>query len=1186
MLIGEFGLALCRTNLNDLLDRVADLLGGVLLGDLTAFGVDLDGVLDLALLAFLDNLGLAWLQVRVDADLCLERSLLSPLDLGGGRLTLRADLDDLLDRLGYTLGFGLRVRDLRVLDGQGRSDLVLTQLAFLDSFLLSGFQVLVEDDLGLERHVLFVRGGVSAFSLGTHTDDLLDRLLGALSGHGRLAIRLAVLDLLRRGHNLDTGLTLLINLLFAFLEGVVEDDLGLERNRLLHLGHHSGVLSSRAVLDDLVNRSLRLLLLRGHRRLVTLSSEVSREGLLARHALLDDLDLTRLEFRVRTSLNLERNLRSPGHLLGSLRRLSTNLDHLINRLLGDLLFDGGFTIRLGVRHLLGHSDGLLPRLTLGDNLGGASRQVRIKLDLHTKRNLRLNSLRDLTSRLGADADLGVPRGLRLLSGHRRLAVRLAVLDLLSRGHNFGPELALLVDNLLTLGEGVVEDDLGLERNRLLGLGHQLARSNARAVLDDPLDRLLGGFFLSNLRFGALGRELSSVGLLAVLTFLNNPGFTRLQFRVLANLSRVRDRNRPRHILGSLGRLCADDNYLVYRILGPLPAAVLVLLFRARLALGLDLVLAGGDGVVVLVFDLERHLAGRDVNNVHHSVSGIRGAVLVGHSNRNLDLVARLRIRRCGCGHLTVVVNGGLPTCREITQLVRVFLGDIDVVRFVELHRQRGGLARVHRLHWVEGLRFPVVRQLHHGGDRNHRSRPIRGLDGYGDSLLVARLGICRRGGGDDTGVRVDLVLPAVNFLLGDRLVVLVLTERELRTLRCVLDVVLHGLVRAGGLHVVHRSDVALQDDDGALDLLRLVSIVVVGEHRNIEDVALRGSLRNRRGDFASVLVNLDGPRAAVIRVGVLGLTVLEGVALRGFVGRVAAQAALRKLGCQADPRVRLICHRVVGRDLDVNDRLELGLDLVGGPVRVGRLHLRGDDGARCDGVVRLRGDLAGRIDGDGPAIRHGGLVDLELSRGNRLVALHDGLGAHLRGDVLIQLALGQTRAHQVGDLGVVRVDNHEEFQLVRRAVGVLHRNHRSRESARAWVLRSGDGDVVVLVHLHGPALEDVLLVQGGLGLVAVLTLLLRQFFDQVRSLGEGDLLRLGGKRAGSTIDAGDDRRVGLVILRGVVLRVVQGERLRVDDVWLLVAVKRIGAFRRETIATVFVLDCSFELVHGTWQCKH
>ena len=364
---------------------------------------------------------------------------------------------------------------------------------------------------------------------------------------------------------------------------------------------------------------------------------------------------------------------------------------------------------------------------------------------------------------------------------------------------------------------------------------------------------------------------------------------------------------------------------------------------------------------------------------------------------------------------------------------------------------------------------------------------------------------------------------------------------------------LHGLVRAGGLHVVHRCDVALQDDDGALYFLRLVNIVIVGEHRNIEDVALGCVLRDRRGDIASVLVDLDGPLTALILDGVLGLAVFESIALWRLVGRVTTQATFREPRPESDLGGRLTSDRVVIGDLDINDRLELGLNLIGGAIRVGRLHLRGDDAARCDGIVSLRGDLAGLVDGDGPALRHSGLVDLELGRVDRLVALHDGLGTHLGGEVDTDVALHQTRAHQVGDLGIVRVNNDKQLEFVGGAVGVLHCYDRAREGARTRILRSGDGNIVVLVHVDGPTLVNVLLVKADLSFKAALAFLLRQIINQVRNLGEGDLLWLGGYRAGSAIDARNNRSVRLVVLRGVVLGIVQGERLGVDDVRLVVA---------------------------------
>ena len=481
----------------------------------------------------------------------------------------------------------------------------------------------------------------SRLPLGTDADDGVNRFLGALSGHGRLAIRLTVLDLLSRRHNLRTELTLLINNLLTGFEGVVEDDFGLERNRLLHLRHHSGVLSRRAVLDDLVDRVLRLLLLRGHRRLVTRGGEVSGEGLLARHALLDDLDLTRLEFRVRAGLNLERNLRSPGYLRRSLRRFRADLDDLINRLLSDLLFDGGLTIRLGVGHFLSHRGGLLARLTLGYDLEGASRQVRIKLDLHTKRNLRLNRLLDLTGGLSANADDLLDRLLGALSRHGRIAIRLAALDLLRRGHNLGTSLTLLINLLFAFLEGVVEDDLGLERNRLLHLGHHSGVLSSRAVLDDLLDRILRLLLLrGHRRLVTRGGEVSGEGLLARHALLDDLDLTRLEFRVRAGLNLERNLRSPGHLLGRLRRFRANLDHLINRLLSDLllDGSFTVRLgvgdllghgnrLLTRLTLGYDL--GGASRQVRVEFDLhtKRNLRLNSLRDLFNSVHNLDPAFI-------------------------------------------------------------------------------------------------------------------------------------------------------------------------------------------------------------------------------------------------------------------------------------------------------------------------------------------------------------------------------------------------------------------------------------------------------------------------------------------------------------------------------------------------------------------------------
>ena len=1264
----QLGHYLAVVNLRTVLDDLLNRLLGYLLGGVHRGGVLLRGEVGceflLAVFALLDNLHLTWLQLRVHAHDRVVRQRRNPSCLVGCLSRLGADSDNLLNRLLDDLFSNLRVARLGVDDVTVDRHLLLARLAFLSDLGLARLQARVVDDLHLVRNLSLNGLSVLTCGLGTHADDLLGRLLGSLSAHLRITRRLAIHDLLSRSHNLSAKLTLLVNLLLTLFKRVIENDLSLERNRLFNLGHHSGVLSGRTVLDDLADWVLGLLLLRRDGCVIALGGEISGVGLLTRNTLLNNLDLTRLQLRVRTSLNLERNLSLPLNLLGSLRRLGTDLDHLVNRLFGDLLLNGGLAIRLGVSDLLGHRDGLLARLALGDNLRGASRQVRIELDLHTERNLRLNVLLGLTGGLGANADLRVLRGLGLLSGHGRLAVRLAVLDLLGRGHNLGTKLTLLIDDLLTLLEGVIEDDFGLKRNRLLNLGHhrgvlgrrtvlddladwvlgllllrrdrclvtlgrevsgvglltrntflnnldltrlqlrvrtsldverdlslplnlfgslrrlgadgndliyrllgdlfsdlriarlgvgditldghrllarltlgghlgltgrhvrvvlnddlvwrlsliglgvltsglgtdadlgllrglglldvdarlavrlavldllgggnglltrnalfvdnllaglegvvvnvldlerdllgllagQLLIRDARADLDDASDRFLGGFFLSNLSFRTLGGELSGVGLLAVLAFLDNLHLARLELWVLANLSRVRNRERPLDVLGTLGRLGADDNDLVRRLRGALPGSVLVHLLCARHTLGLNLVGASRDGVVVLVLNIERNLTLRDVDDVDRRGGVVLRAVFIGHDDWNVDLVARLRSFRRGGDDVALVIQANDPVavCRlhlvgRVAELVVLTRGlkalalrinserlvriEVDVCRLLDANRRGRRTTRVDRLRRNNRLRFPAIGQLHHGADRGLGGQTTRGVNRYRDGVLVTRLGIGRRRGGNFTGLRVNGVLPAVNLLGKNRLAILV-TEGERRVVRSVLNLVLDFLTRSSGLNVVVRLDVALDDDDSAYNRLWLLLafIAVVSLDRNIEDVAFLRTLRNRGRDLTSILVYVDSPGLAVLagEGGFIG-SILEGVARRGLIGRVAAQTTLRDLGSEADACVRLTSLGVVRRDLDVHDRLELGLDLIRGLVRVGCLHLRGNDAARRDGVICLRGNLAGVIDGDGPSLRDSGLINLELGRVDRLVALHDGLGAHLGGNVLIQLALG------------------------------------------------------------------------------------------------------------------------------------------------------------------------------------
>ena len=550
--------------------RVADLLNRILGGGLTVFSIHRDGVLDLTWLALLSNLGFTRLQLRIRANFNLKRSGLRPLNLRGRRFALGAHLDDLVHRLSHTLSLGVRTRDLRVHDGLGRSHLVLARLAFLNSFLFAGLKGVIEDDLGLKRHVHLRLSGVSALSLRAHTNLSRNRLLRALRRHGRLAVRLTVLDLLSRRHNLCAKLALLIDDLLAGLKGVIKDDLRLEQNRLLGLGHHLGVLnlSLRAVLDDAVLRFEA----RGntrHLRFTIDTGKGSFVGLLAVGAFLDNLCLTRRELRVRAQDGAKRNWHRPRHLVRRSRLLGTHLDHLINRLLNDLLRDLRIT-RLRVGDIARNGHLLLARLTFLGHLGLTSRHLRIKLDLHTEWNLSLNSLGVRTGGLGAHADDLLDRFLGALGSHLRITRRLTVDDLLGRRHNLSTVLALLINLLLTSGKRVIKDNLRLKRNRLLSLGHHRGVISLRAILNDLVDRILRLLLLRGHRCLVTGGgEISGVGLFTRNTLLNNLDLTRLEFRIRAGLYLKRNLSSPRDLRGSLRRLRTHLDHLINRLFGDL-----------------------------------------------------------------------------------------------------------------------------------------------------------------------------------------------------------------------------------------------------------------------------------------------------------------------------------------------------------------------------------------------------------------------------------------------------------------------------------------------------------------------------------------------------------------------------------------------------------------------------------------
>ena len=311
----------------------------------------------------------------------------------------------------------------------------------------------------------------------------------------------------------------------------------------------------------MLDRVLGLLLLRGHRCLVALNGEVSRVSLFPWHTLLGNLDLAWLQLRVRTGLNLKRNLRLPLDLLRSLGRLGADLDHLIHWLLNNSFGNARFA-RYGVDNITLDCHCLLPWLTLGHSLRRTSRHLRVKLDLHTEWNLRFNSFNALASGLGADADLGVCRCLRLLDSNTRLARRLTIHNFLRRSDNFLTRNTLFLNYLLTRRKRVIVNILDVKRNLLSLRAGQILILNTRTDLNDAWLRILRGLMLSNICLRTLGGELGGISLLTVFTFLHNPSLTRLQLRVLTNLSRERDRNHPRHVLSTFSRLCTNMHNLV------------------------------------------------------------------------------------------------------------------------------------------------------------------------------------------------------------------------------------------------------------------------------------------------------------------------------------------------------------------------------------------------------------------------------------------------------------------------------------------------------------------------------------------------------------------------------------------------------------------------------------------------
>ena len=694
--------------------------------------------------------------------------------------------------------------------------------------------------------------------------------------------------------------------------------------------------------------------------------------LFAALAVLDNALFTLRQIGVLANLHVKGGGLSPGVVL---RRLSlrvgsrvscrvrvllrTHDDDARRRLLGDL--------QLAVFHdALAVLAGLLLLLLAG-------REGVIELDLrgegHAYRRQRGRLLR-------ADADDLRLRLLRALGADDWVAGGLAVDKLLRR------RLGLLAEHagLFNLGLAGVEVrvglDLGVERQLLGGLGHQLGLAKLGAVLHDPLHWVRPLRRLHVAGMVALSVKRGGVGFLAVCAFLDDLGLARLQVGVRAQRCRERQRNGPGHLVGGLRLLGANKHDLVRRLLSPRPGSVLVLLLRASGTFLLHLVLARGERVVVLVLDLEWHLAGRLVHHGDRCGDPVHGAVGVLHGDRDVNRIARLRGCRGLCEDVAILVQadkpvavGGLDLVHRVTKLVDVagvgvvlrgadlvwiLHRDLNAVRVVQRKRQRGLRARVHVLGRVGRLDLEVLGQADNGGHRRLIGRAVRVGHRRVLRLLVARLRIGRRGDGDGTGLRVDGVLPAVLLGLSDRRVA-VHAEGEGAAFRQVLrrDAAGDFLARRGRLRGVARGVqfrlLIAHDERGVDDVF--APVIVRHRHRHVDVVAGACPLRGRRVDGAVIVdrkrppVDFRGDRVAVVHI----------------IGEVAPRdvRGLRRLrrlrATRRRPRLQVV--RVVDlASLGVNDKRTAGH--VGAAVVVVHPHRHLCGGTRLCVRADLHRDLA------------------------------------------------------------------------------------------------------------------------------------------------------------------------------------------------------------------------------------
>ena len=216
--LGDHGGVLgLRAVLDDALDRFGASLG---LGHVSLAVSSGEGssVRCLAVLAFLDHLGLTRSKIRVRAQGGAERNRLSPFDLVRSRGLLGADLDDLIHRLlGDLLLYGWLAIRIGVGHLLSNGDGLLARLTLGDGLRLTGRHGRVVLDLHAERNLGLNRIGGLALGLAAHTDDLLDRCLGLFLRDDRVAGRLAVDQLLGGGDGLFAFFTLLVYDLLAGL---------------------------------------------------------------------------------------------------------------------------------------------------------------------------------------------------------------------------------------------------------------------------------------------------------------------------------------------------------------------------------------------------------------------------------------------------------------------------------------------------------------------------------------------------------------------------------------------------------------------------------------------------------------------------------------------------------------------------------------------------------------------------------------------------------------------------------------------------------------------------------------------------------------------------------------------------------------------------------------------------------